>query len=130
MNILFWTPDDAMTLEEARAGSNFQIDPVVLLSCEIDGEPVSDLFAYRAQSPPGGFVFSIPEGSFLTQVPGCFGGQLCEPGPRPFSVSDGYWIGLRPLPDGPHTIHFEAVIGDPDDPDFALDVTYFLEVGN
>jgi len=134
VNILFWTPDDATTLEEARAGSNSLIEPTSFLLCEIDGVPVSDLFAYRAQTFPGGFVFEIPEGSFLTQVPGCSDGmggfEPCEPGPRPFSVADGYWIGLKPLPDGPHTIHFEAVIGDPDDPDFALDVTYFLEVGN
>ncbi len=134
VNILFWTPDDATTLEEARAGSNSQIDPASFLLCEIDGVPVSDLFAYRAQTFPGGFVFEIPEGSFLTQVPGCSDGmggfEPCEPGPRPFAVADGYWIGLKPLPDGFHTIHFEAVIGDPDDPLFSLDVTYLLEVGN
>ncbi len=132
VNILFWTPDDATTLEEARAGSNSQIDPTDSLSLEIDGVPVSDLFAYRAQTFPGGFVFNIPEGSFLTQVAGCNDGEEffpCSPGPRPSSVSDGYWIGLRPLPNGPHTIHFTAVVagGFPDG--FELDVTYNLIVG-
>ena len=129
MNILFWTPDDATTLEEARAGSNSLIDPTASLSCEIDGVPVPDLFAYRAQTFPGGFVFEIPEGSIFTQVPACAGGVPCEPGPRPFSVSDGYWLGLRPLPPGEHTIHFTGVIGDPNTPDFELDVTYNLMVG-
>jgi hypothetical protein len=138
LNILFWTPDDATTLEEARAGSNAQIDPqlgdpevenVISLSCEIDGVPVPDLFAYRAQTFPGGFDFEIPEGSFLTQVPGCNDGVMaipCPPGPRPFSVADGYWIGLRPLPEGPHTIHFTAAVGDP--AVFSLDVLYELTV--
>ncbi len=133
VNILFWTPDDATTLEEARAGSNSLIDPTDSLTCEIDGVPVSDLFAYRAQTFPGGFDFEIPEGSFLTQVPGCSDGkggfEPCEPGLRPFSVSDGYWLGLRPLPPGEHTIHFTGVIagGFPDG--FELDVTYHLMVG-
>ncbi len=123
VNTIWWAPEDGETVEELRAIANSFIDPGSLtLSCEIDGEPVSDLFSYRAQSPTGGFVFDIPAGSVFNT----FG---FDPGLRDPSVSDGYWIGLAPLPGGDHTIHFTAVVGDPDDPDFALDVTYFLSTG-
>ena len=122
LNTIWWAPEDGETVEELRAIANSFIDPTnSSVSCEIDGVPVADLFAYRAQSPPGGFVFDIPEGSV-----GTIFGFL--PGPRFPSVADGYWVGLNPLPEGAHTIHFAAVVGDPKTPDFELDVTYFLTI--
>jgi hypothetical protein len=124
VNTLWWAPEDGDTAEELRAIANSFIDPGALtISCEINGESVADLFAYRAQSPPGGFTFDIPEGSVGT----AFG---FDAGPRTPAVADGYWIALKPLPEGAHAIHFSAIVGDPDTPDFELDVTYLLTVSD
>ncbi len=50
------------------------------------------------------------------------------PGLRFPAVADGYWIGLKPLPAGEHTIVFQAIVGDPLAPDFDLKLTYHLTV--
>lgn len=60
------------------------IAPRVALQVLLDGKPVADLFAYRAQSEPGGFKFRIAPGSPLTafgvapgkRVAGCRGWVL------------------------------------------------------
>jgi hypothetical protein len=64
------------------------------------------------------------------------GGRFCRhiwnfayPAGETGSVTDGYWLMLKPLKRGHHVIHFHAASGDPDSPDFELDVTYFITVG-
>ena len=110
------------TLEEARATVNDQINNVSSLFAEIDGMPVIDLRAYRAQSPPGGFVFTNLEGSLFWDPDGFPAGDY------PNSAADGYWLLLEPLSPGSHTISFGGVIGDPAEPDFELSVTYAINV--
>ena len=90
VNDVYWAPDDGDTVEEIRAGANADINVPLIISCTIDGKPVPDLFAYRAQSPAGGFPLAIPAGSLMTD----FG---VPPGLRFPAVADGYWIGLKPL---------------------------------
>ncbi len=72
-----------------------------------------------ARAPPGGFTFSIVEGSFANVIG-------FEPGDRFPAVADGQWIFLAPLPAGQHVIRFQSTT---DNPDFQLDVTYHLTVG-
>lgn len=81
---------------------------------------VSDPYAYRAQSQPGGYTQYIPPGSVLTELLGV------NAGPRYPAVADGYWIFLKPLPVGQYTIHFEAT--DRLSKSKVIDVTYNLEV--
>lgn len=73
--------------------------PNVGLEATLDGEPVADLFGYRVQSPPGGFTFR------LGPLFAAFG---LPPGDRFPAVVDGYWILLKPLPRGLHSVSFSA----------------------
>ncbi len=55
------------------------------LIVELDGVPLKRIEFYRASSPEGGFVFSIPSGSIITD----FG---FESGDRFPAVTDGFWM--------------------------------------
>jgi hypothetical protein len=71
------------------------IDCVVDMQLVIDGIELIDLVDYRCRSSsfslmfPGHNVYSVKQG-------------------RTVSVVDGYWVFLRPLPIGKHTIYFKA----------------------
>ena len=116
VNSLWWTPEDAATVPEVREFANADINAVDTLMVEVDGE-VFDVFAYRAQSPAGGFVWNNDE------LQDAFG---LDPLDRP-SASDGFWILLEPLSEGEHEIRF---IGGSTESGFSLDVTYFLTITN
>ena len=73
------------------------VAPFVDLDVTVDGESVTDLFAYRVQSPPDGFTFE--SGPLFEE----FG---FAQGDRFPAVVDGYWILLKPLPPGLHTVAF------------------------
>lgn len=104
-------------VEQVRCDVSDDIVPLVTgLEVTIDGKRVEDPFAYRAQSPPDGFVFSIPEGSMLNE----FGIQA---GDRDPAVADGWWLMLALAP-GKHTIRIVVKTGE----DIAMDVTYNLTV--
>jgi hypothetical protein len=90
--------------EEAKVSQ----DNPALLQVSLDGVPLSDLTAYRAQSPV--FSYSMTTGnviSFLLTVSGLPGPEA--PGTYTPAVADGYWVMFTPLPPGKHTIHFEGV---------------------
>jgi len=82
-------------------GADQAEDHVTALSASLDGVPVQNLILppdtskYRATSPL--FVFN-GDPSLLKWDP-CVG-------PWHFAVSDGYWIMLKPLSPGPHTLTF------------------------
>lgn len=86
----------------------------VELSCEIDGAPLTQLSAYHTESPS--FGLNTTEGS----VAAVFGFPVCFNAP---AVDDGYYLMLRPLTPGQHTIHFVGRNGA-----FVSDVTYHLTV--
>ncbi len=85
--------------------------------------PVVNPWQYRAESS----AFTIQLSDALED----FG---YPPGPRSPSVSDGYWIMLRPQSSGNHTIRFTSAgsysvaEGDPFDSEFTLDVTFDFTV--
>ncbi len=120
-NVISFAPEFGTTVEEIRMDANndvdYELDPDPTISCEIDGVLVDDLFAYRAQSPRGGF--ELTSDALLID----FG---LDPGPRFPAISDGYWIMLKGLGPGAHEIHIEASAPG----GFFLDVTYFLTLGN
>jgi len=123
-NTLWWAPEDAGTVEELRALANGQMEVEgTELGVTVDGVDLGDLFAYRAQSPPGGFAFPIEEGSWANLLG-------IDPGLRYPAVADGYWIMLSPLGSGAHvvTIHVRVPEGAGPGEDFVLDVTYHLNV--
>jgi hypothetical protein len=119
-NSLFWVPEDGANVDAVRKAANGQINPISELEVSIDGVAIADPFAYRAQSPPGGFA--LKAGPLLTEPPFSF---PPTPDPRDPAVADGYWILLAPLRKGEHEIHFRS--SDPA-AGFNVEVTYHLTV--
>jgi hypothetical protein len=116
LNGLAWMPEDCTTVGGCRQlVSEVLIDGEVNLTCTLDGVPC--VFTHeivRAQSDPRPINF--PPGSIATD-------WGYAPGPRPASISDGYWVMLDPLSRGLHTLNITAKRGE-----FLLDVTYNLIV--
>jgi len=90
----------ATDLEKVRCDVNDDVPlaPYISLEVKIDGVPVEDLFAFRAQSQPGGFTLRVPNPSLLTD----FGFSA---GDRSPAVTDGYFLFLKPLAPGEHTLN-------------------------
>jgi hypothetical protein len=113
-NIWIGFPGDPPTpIEELRAIIAGWIDATEdVVSCEIDGEPIKNLGAYRTQSP----VFDVeipvdPDGWQAWGIPAGIDGPC---------VDDGIYLLLAPLSVGEHTIRF--IVPD------VMDVTYNLTV--
>jgi len=76
------------------------------LFAELDGKPIADLEGRRAAPAK------------------CFNVNARSPaGPKVMSASDGYWLMLRPLAKGRHTLHFGGLV-----PSLAQDIRYTLLV--
>jgi len=88
------------------------------LFLEIDGKKVKNLEDYRAKSPKFTFEFSRKakkkENMLWICCKGYPSSKDCEDATTKFNcdnmkaVADGYWIMLKPLSRGKHTIHFQA----------------------
>jgi len=122
----FPTADDpcsqmATNVEKVRCDVNNDVPvaPGISFEVTLDGEPVEDLFAYRAQSTPGGFTLRAPNPSFLTDLG-------FAPGDRSPAVADGYFLFLKPLETGRHTLSFRMI--NPDQSEAG--VNYTLVVRN
>lgn len=87
-------------LERVRCDVNDDVPvaPGISFEVTLDGEPIEDLLAFRAQSQPGGFTLSVPNPSFLTDLG-------FAPGDRSTAVADGYFLFLKPLSPGVHTLN-------------------------
>jgi hypothetical protein len=110
----------ATSLEQVRCDVNEDVPvaPNVSFEVTLDGEPVEDLFAFRAQSQPGGFTLRVPNPSFLTDLG-------LAAGDRSPAVADGYFLFLKPLHPGEHTLNFRMI--NPDNSERG--VNYTLIVG-
>lgn len=85
------------------------------LKAAIDGQQVPALSTFRVQSPK--FDFQVPGDNILGVSAG-----------KGFSVSDGYWLMLKPLAAGTHTIHFEGGFVSGLAAGLSQNVTYYLTV--
>jgi hypothetical protein len=116
-------------LEELRECANTDQDAVTILEAEIDGVPVANLDDYRVETDPLLFSFWLPEDNIFDTIWG-------EPDvPAGFyedeAVGEGFYIMIRPLSPGEHTIHIRGVI--PSEPGlpfggFENEITYNLTV--
>lgn len=100
----------ATDLEKVRCDVNNDVPvaPNVSFEATLDGEPIEDLLAFRAQSKPGGFTLRVPNPSFLTDLG-------FAPGDRSTAVADGYFLFLKPLEQGRHSLTFRMITpGQPD----------------
>jgi len=108
-----WSPEDcwwigASTEPDACSAEDLQdfldmtmeVD-VTDLTLTIDGQAVENLFDYRATSGP--FILAIEPDTLWTD----FGYSA---GPRDPNLSDGYYVMIKPLSPGEHTVHFTADI--------------------
>jgi hypothetical protein len=106
---------DPLSNQDIRDIATFGIDQVSSFSCEIDGVSVRDLGGFRFQSP----IFSFDFDRTLAALEGYPATHVST------AVTEGYWLMLRPLTAGQHTIHFTAAAPPFS---FTLDVTYHLTV--
>jgi hypothetical protein len=99
------------------------IDPGSL-SLEIDGQPVTSLADYAAESPLFNFG-PLPDDNVLEAQ-----GYDAPQGVSTASVSDGYFAMVKALPVGTHTIHFTGTLDASSigGPIFIQDITYHLTV--
>lgn len=109
------------TAVDQRANAKFNADHIRNLSFSIDGQSLNNIASYR---------FSSPQFSFTAPTPWIFGAT----GGNGTSVGDGYYVMVKPLHHGSHTIHysgdfhFAVAEGDPFDFDAPLDMTYHITV--
>ena len=97
----------ATPLEQVRCDVNNDVPvaPNVSFEVTLDGVVLKDLLAFRAQSQPGGFTLRVPNPSFITDVG-------LAPGDRFPAVADGYFLFLRPLRPGVHTLNLRQTNAD------------------
>jgi hypothetical protein len=113
------------TEQELRDCAVFFADHVTSVEVTVDGVPLVDLdppdSPFRVQSPL--FEFKLPPDNLIGFDTG--GRTITSP-----SVSDGYWVMLKPLSRGEHTVHFTAVADFTADLGFVftLDITYHLTI--
>jgi len=108
-------PGDEVDVAGARAYIKEQIDTASNLACEIDGDPVANLSAYREQSDIFGFVITQDNIYYPS-----LGGLNAYP-----VVDDGIYLMVAPLKAGQHTIHIHGCLNNCA---FELDVTDHLTV--
>lgn len=121
LNVECSTVEGNGTTEGAlRNCTDFYMDLVTNLFCEIDGVPLKDLQSYRAASPLFNFG-PLPDNNVLDYF-----GTDAPQGTISASVANGFYLMLTPLRPGQHTIHFGGTFGDPIN--FTLDITYHLTV--
>jgi len=111
------------TLDQLKELAAGLVNSPVELHASIDGAPVQNLLAYRAAYAPFGYLVPATDNllQFLGEnVPGAgWPTRFVFP-----AASDGYWLMLKPLPPGPHTINFGATTAT----QFQLDITYQITV--
>jgi hypothetical protein len=102
--------------------NDIALAPDIAIEATLDGVPIKDLFAYRAQSLPGGFTLHIPDPSLLLDL---YSEALgLTPGDRFPAVSDGYFMYLKPLKSGKHTLNF--AITNPDQSKAGVNYTLII----
>ncbi len=94
------------------------IDGTTKLEADLDGQSIKDLRAFRIQSSV--FGFTLPDDNVFTAL-----GQPEPPGTYFPAVDDGVYVMLKPLPPGPHLLHFT---GSFPAFNFSFDITYQLKV--
>jgi hypothetical protein len=97
-----------------------ETNSVIQMTLTLDEEVYyhKDLLKYRAKNT--WFDLGIHKDSVIG---GSYGKSLI-PGSKKKAAADGYWVGIKPLPKGDHTIHFFATAKD----GYTQDVTYFLHI--
>jgi hypothetical protein len=108
-------PAQGQTMEEFLTDvCAYFMDTAENLSCTLDGNELTDLEKYRVTSDLFYYTGNIDLAS-------CF--DNCINGASQPAVADGYWIILKPLSKGSHSLHFTGGF-----PGFIVEVNYTLNV--
>jgi hypothetical protein len=101
---------DAKTLiDEAKDSTDMEI--------LLDGQPINNLKDYR-----------VATGAFLLKFPDLLDAVLpVLSGTKKFA-SDGYWVMLKPLSKGEHTLRVKARVRKKDDSQYNEDITYHITI--
>ena len=97
INMVYWQRTDVrerMPCAELQHGSAVNNDRLVSAVVVLDGKPLGDMQVHRVRS----------EGCFALDP---------EDAASPLAAADGYWLMLKPLPRGHHTISVGANYGAP-----------------
>ncbi|MEO8201374.1 MAG: hypothetical protein ABI679_12685, partial [Gemmatimonadota bacterium] len=100
--------------EFLRSGAQAVENTVTSLSLSVDGQSVREPFQFRTTTPLFNFT---GDPSLRTSIDGCITGTS-QP-----AVADGFFVMLRPLSAGTHTVSFSAAT-----PNFQTSVNYEITV--
>ena len=106
------------TVKEMRGWVAAFFDQAITMSVSLDGREVKPL--QHVVSQP--FAVALPEDNVFDAACAPFGGH--PTGVFSPAVDEGYYVRLKPLSEGDHTLHIEAESAG----GFAVDVTYNLTV--
>lgn len=114
-----WEPAPGQTVEELLMSLGWLMDMVNLSNMEVklDGTTLDNPGSYRF-FPPHSFKFTGDP-----DLANCF--DWCINGDEQDGWSDGYWIMLKPLSKGQHTLHFHAEVTEWG---WIQDVTYNITI--
>jgi hypothetical protein len=93
---------------------------VTALHARLDGKPIDDLFEHRETAPAFGYTYPVTDN--LVQATFGYAGPDAAGSIFP-AVADGYYLMLRPLTVGSHTLNFGGTFSG-----FSLDITYQITV--
>jgi hypothetical protein len=110
---------DPIPVNDLRVFSAAFIDGATNVSVEVDGEPAQALRRVRSKV----FWVALPEDNVFDDPCSSLGGVPA--GIYSPAVDEGYYVLLRPLPAGNHTLHIHA---EASGGSFSQDVTYNLTI--
>jgi hypothetical protein len=123
-----------LKVADLRKNAAFGVTQVETLLASVDGVEIPNLETYRTISPV--FSYKLPKNHIAqNRVNVAYyltGGALDIHGVQKPAVGDGFYILLKPLDPGQHTIHFggtsQALDGNGNPATFQLDITYHVTV--
>jgi hypothetical protein len=118
-------PPSNQTVAQLRLAATQQMDTATNMTAELDGRAITGLESaatspFRTGSSTPVFSVTFPDNN----IPQFFGFDVPAGTYSPF-VGDGFYLMLKPLEPGLHTLHFGGSV-----PGFTLDIVYHLTVAS
>lgn len=107
------------TINELRGLIGPAMDTATNLEVDVDGKGLKNLAPFHITSDP--FGFTLPDKNVFSDI----FGESVGAGTYFPSVDDGYYVMIKPLTLGNHTLHFHGTVAALS---FTLDITYHLTV--
>jgi hypothetical protein len=111
-----------MTVREMRTSATSSLVALTTMSVELDGKPIGGLREHRHKSQV--FDVTLPEDNVFNLPCTTFGLGTVPGGVYAPAVDEGYYVMLKPMSEGGHTLRIRSA----DSNGFDQDVTYHLSV--